>query len=118
MAKATFTNDYQTHVQTVFRCPLRTLDCEMTDDKGRKIGAVASRSTVDATYFPAHSEKWHTYSRYAPGRYFAASVQQTRNGVSYGASQDRVLFETEAERDAWVEKRFSDILKATAKKFG
>lgn len=115
MAKATHNSSiHMTSVKEVVRRPPYSLETGLVDDKGRRVGGLATRGTVDAVEGPINR---HTSFRgLAPGRYFWACVQVTRDGKAYGASQDAAFFTTEAERDAYVEQRFDAVQKSAEKK--
>lgn len=76
------------------------------DSKNREIGSLVKIGEVEV-YERERQDKWECGYSYKPGRYFTAWVQAARDGKSYGASQSGEWFTTEAERDAYVERRLA-----------
>jgi hypothetical protein len=85
------------------------------DSAGREYGMASLCWEVDVTEQVEKTGVYYT-SFDAPGHYFAASTQATRDGKSYGASQDSRYFKTEEEREAYLVRRKADSLKAAEKK--
>jgi hypothetical protein len=68
----------------------------LVDAKGRAIGAVWR--IVPVTFEPIETEAFGWYG-HAPGHYYAAHVQPTRDGKPFGATQpDRMCSALEAAR--------------------
>jgi hypothetical protein len=88
------------------------------DRFGREIGAEAL-ITRHATRPP---EQWSETSGeigyLAPGVYFHARVQSTRDGARYGAAQSGETFATLAEAEAYRARRLAASRKAAARKAG
>lgn len=82
---------------------IEIVDFGVKDRRGRVVGARVV--TAVHVYTPASpTETGWTYCT-APGTYWYASVQVTRNGKTYGALQPEKLFPTADARDAWVQAR-------------
>lgn len=79
---------------------------DMRDAQGRQLGARAIRFT--ALLAPQTEAHGAHYLR-EPGTYFVAECFTTRNGSRFGACQPDRFFKTEAERDAYIARRFADI---------
>jgi hypothetical protein len=86
-----------------------------SDDKGRRLGVLVS--TLVATYTEKPEDAQGGWTQ-APGTYFVANVQTTRNGQCFGAGQCNKEFATVAERDAFVARRIEEARARYAKKFG
>lgn len=100
---------------TTFRNPPRSLRTGIADAKGREVTAECTRGKCEAIEGP--KEKWSTNGSGLPsGTYYWASVQIGRDGYAFGGGSDTAYFETEAERDAYVEKRFDKIIADAEKK--
>jgi hypothetical protein len=82
-----------------------------TDAKGRVIGVIIETAMV---VFEDNERNDGGYN-FAPGVYFYACVQASRDGVSFGASQYGEHFKSEEERTAYVSKRLSASRKAAQK---
>jgi hypothetical protein len=78
----------------------RTFD--NVDAKGRKHGIRVI--TWDAV-FVAQDDQQASYWTKAPGFYYAACIEATKNGTQFGAGQPAQFFATVAERDAAIAKR-------------
>ena len=91
----------------------------LQDSKGREIGGYAVCGWVE--YAPLTAEDmapkygYSCYSR-APGIYYTARVQPTRDGQSFGASQELRHFNTEVERNTYVAKAMAASSKRYAAK--
>jgi hypothetical protein len=88
----------------------------LTDERGREIGALAVTFECDYITRDDEADKFRACFRIAPGHYFEAYVHATRNEKAFGASQRTMIFQTAAERDAYVTKRLENSRKAAAKK--
>lgn len=89
------------------------MDGGFYDAKGREFGL--NVSTWEAEYAPQDEGKPWGFS-HAPGRYFVACCQASRNGENYGASQGDAHFKTRQERDLYICRRLADSLKQAEKK--
>jgi len=88
------------------------VDLGLLDEKGRAIGLRVSRYRVTYRNPPQAGESGRIGCWYIVPEgfeldvtYWAVNCQVTRNGRSYGASQPRQLFKSEAEREAFIAKR-------------
>jgi hypothetical protein len=86
------------------------------DTKGREVGVVVRTWEVVATEVPNTNTCWHNHIKEV-GEYFAVSIQSTRNGKGYGASQPDSYFKTQAEADVAIEKRIKSTRARYAKQF-
>lgn len=79
------------------------------DAKGRKMGAEVMTNTREAVEGegPCVIE---------PGIWFVAVVQATKDGEEWGASQGAKFFRTEVERQAFIDRRVSDMRKKSESK--
>ena len=112
------------------------------DGKGRKLGLSVRKSTLAVQYGPVAHVSWSRalpsgrlvecadlYTEgelaYSPagaggfgrqvGLYYTASCHATRAGQTFGACQPERLFDSAAERDAYVAKRLADSRKRAPK---
>jgi len=86
------------------------------DRAGREIGcSVSSGEQRMEEYVPEGMGGWSTM---APGLYFYACVQATRDWYNYGASQMLKHFTTVEGRDAYIDKRVAASKKAAEKRAG
>jgi hypothetical protein len=108
-----------THMKTIISHRTDATACHhafgFLDSAGREIGMVALCWEVDVVEATDESGLHYT-SFEAPGHYFAASVQSTRDGQSGGAAQPNHYFKTAEDRDAYLERRRLDSQKAAEKK--
>lgn len=86
------------------------------DQKGREIGMVVERCVE--TFKQASIDNGRAYWCVDPGKYFTVTAQVARNGERYGAGQSEARFLTEAEREAYIQKRIQKAIKDNSKKFG
>jgi len=79
------------------------VDFGVLDSRGRLIGAHIYFFEIDFIKVP---EDWkHVYYVHMlPGHYLGARMQATRDGKSFGSSQNDSYFHTEEERNAAVAK--------------
>lgn len=119
-----------------------TVDSETTitgfgqlDGKGRELGLSVRKSTLAVQYGPVAHVSW-LHGRlecpdlftqdglaYSPvqgwrqpiGLYYVAECHATRAGQTFGACQPERLFDSAAERDAYVAKRLADSRKRAPK---
>ena len=94
------------------------VDFGINDQKGRRIGACVRLFEMDLVEIP--EEKLHSW-RYGifampPGHYLCVRTQATRNGESYGATQEPRYFHTEEEQEAAVARYLSDAKKRAARR--
>lgn len=87
-------------------------DFGFLDKRGRKIGAIVTRATLD--YVPAPEGAYSGYSK-APGTYQGMLVQATRDGKSFGACQSWTSFDTVSEREKAITKYLASAKKRAAK---
>ncbi len=80
------------------------------DGRGREFGVIVSLN--EASFTPTTGRVGY---KIEPGYYYTANVMTARNGVPFGASNPEQYFTDEASRQAWVDKRVSDIRQRTAK---
>lgn len=85
------------------------------DAKGRKMGALIQTFT---STFEAKDAGATWGSTRAPGSYFGAWVQASKDGKHWGSSQAERYFPTAAERDAFVARRLRDMEKSALKQGG
>lgn len=81
-------------------------DFDLTDKRKRRIGATVTRwqEAFDAGSDDQAGD-WHTDRNIKIGQpYHCIRVQATRDGISYGACQSTLRFETKEEADAYVAK--------------
>lgn len=93
--------------------PLKIVDFELRDKKGRRVGAQVVL-TVE-TLAPA-PEGEYGYTQ-PPGTYFCFRPSATRNGKPFGAIQTKRFFATFEERDAEVKRYFDAAVKRAYKQF-
>lgn len=76
-----------------------------TDGKGRKIGFMVIRRTIEYTA-PPEGERVYTLLSFERGYglFHTVEVQMTKNGKPFGASQRTEIFNTEAEAEAHTVK--------------
>ena len=104
----------KTTLKSTFNENTNHFDFGSVDSKGRKIGANINIVTVE--YVPlVEGEIHHWYScNRAAGVYFTFRPQLTKNGVAFGASQDRRYFNTDAERQEAIEAYLASAKKRHA----
>lgn len=74
------------------------------DNKGREIGMMVLVAKITLVPNPNPKDLNGTYSL-AVGDWFCVYAQATRDSVRYGACQAHKYFKTQAEVDAYIEKR-------------
>lgn len=79
------------------------------DAKGRKMGTLVTQFECDFVEVTETSNRGY-YTR-APGKYFAALIQASKDGKSWGSSQRTQYFATSKERDTAVSKRLAKAAK-------
>ena len=101
------------YTKPVNRCndALCTESLQIVDERGRLIGLRIATWESDMVQ---HDEAWG--STIAPGHWFFANVQSTRNGACFGASQYDQNFHSEEARRDWIEKRIRDTQRRYVKK--
>jgi len=92
----------------------RLVSFDVRDTKGRVIGAGITTFAQEFTDLPADPQPT-SWSTVPAGFYFCFTPQATRNGLPYGASQNRRRFSTAAERDQAVAEYLADARKRAAK---
>lgn len=116
MARVAFARNVHNTIRIEIACkPLYDLRTGFLDNRGRQITANAYRG--HCIHVEGPREQWVGTKALPVGEYYWASVQIGRNGQNYGPGCETAYFETEAERDAYVEKRFDKIMANAAKKF-
>jgi hypothetical protein len=85
-----------------------------SDSFGHEIGMMTCVWEVDVVEVYGAAISYHTGFS-APGHYFVAETQATRNGKAYGASQRNQYFKTGEARDAYLARRWADSRKAAKK---
>ena len=78
------------------------------DKAGRALGCIVSYTLATFEQIPDSARLFYNVK---PGRYFAWNGQVTRNGAEFGAIQPTHYCETEAERDAAVQKYIANAKK-------
>jgi hypothetical protein len=93
------------HVRTIDRDhSLELVALPALDERSRAVGVSVSRFV--SNYRPkTDADRSWTIGINAPGDWFGVRVQGTRDGRSFGASQARHYFRTEAEREGFVQAR-------------
>lgn len=91
-----------------------TVDFGLQDKRGRAIGCIVYRATVEYIAHP-DGDAARSWSTVDPGVYFSWTPQATRNGSSYGATQSANLCKTELEREQAIEKYLKAARKRAAK---
>lgn len=81
---------------------------DLSDPKGRAIGMLVQLFESEATPAEEGASSWHTL---APGFWYGAHCQVTRDGQRYGASPRTQYFKTTAERQAYIDRRCADARK-------
>jgi hypothetical protein len=81
----------------------------VVDAKGRVIGLRIDTREVDFVEVADGG----CYYRVAPGHYFSAKMQTTKDGKAYGATQPEHYFATAEERATAIVKRLSAAMKKT-----
>lgn len=114
MARIAFDRSNLTINTTTFRNPPRDLNTEIQDRLGRLVTAKAHCGKSVAACGP--SEKYGPNSALPVGEYYWANVHVGRDFKNYSAGSDTAYFDNEAERDAYVEKRFDKITADARKK--
>jgi len=71
------------------------VDFEVSDQRGRAIGALVDTRLVTFIALPADATNGY---RHPAGTFYALCIQATRNGRPYGAGQPHRYFANEAER--------------------
>ena len=85
-------------------------DFGSVDKKGRKVGAFIHTSTQEFVPFVEGDNGWYFNHRDA-GTYFTFKPHLSKNGVAFGACQDRKYFKTEAERQEAIEAYLANAKK-------
>lgn len=75
------------------------------DAKGRVLGVMVKTWECDAVEGPAPEEGYQSGHNLAPGAYFCARIQATKNGKPWGATQPTQYFTTQDERRKAIVKR-------------
>jgi len=88
-------------------------DFGSVDKKGRKIGAFIHTSTQEYVPYVEGDNCWYFTHRDA-GNYFTFKPHLSKNGVTFGACQDRRYFKTEAERQEAIETYLANAKKRHA----
>lgn len=78
-------------------------DFGVTDGKGRKVGAMVFKSTLEVET-EEQASRWQV----VPGTYYTFLPSATRDGFNYGASQSLRLFDSETKLHFAVEAYFRD----------
>jgi hypothetical protein len=91
------------------------IDLKLVDEKGRAIGLLLIRREVDM--IDISDENPNGYWNIAPGRYVEYSVQPTRNGITYGATQISKRIDP-AKADVAIAKALDASMKRYVKKYG
>lgn len=87
-------------------------DFNVCDSRGRLIGAVIYYREIELVEAAPETRSWYNHPA---GYWYTATMQATRDGKPYGASQTRRWFATEAEREAAVNKYLADARKRVEK---
>lgn len=87
-------------------------DFFLSDAKGRRIGARIWLAVATSVEIADDSRGW---SNLPPGVYFAWCPHATRNGNTYGATQEYRYCKTEDERAQAIAKYLADARKRAAK---
>jgi hypothetical protein len=107
--KTDVTNDYSNEVRTFIDFPQR-------DEKGRRCGVVIVKWSALVYEVPETAGSY--WSTLEPGTYIRVVVMSTRNRQGFGASQGAPFFKTEAEAQAYIDKRVRGTEKRYAQKYG
>lgn len=78
------------------------------DAKGRAHGLILKTFEVDFVEVQVDAKSFYSIK---PGHYFAASMQSSKDGKAFGASQKTQYFKTREERTAEIIKRLGSMLK-------
>lgn len=102
-----------TNSRTVHREPAQHVDFGMTDERGRAVGFVVHRWTLETTPAPAGQVSGGLRE---PGTWFVVGTCPTRNGKEFGASTRLGEYRTADERDREAARRTEAARKRYAKK--
>lgn len=86
----------------------------VADEKGRTIGVEVITTEFDFV----EVEGDYGYTLTSGAHKFFGNVMMTRGGKTFGASQRSSMFDTAAERDAYVARRIAASKKNALKKYG
>jgi len=90
------------------------IDLGLIDARGRAIGLYVRTSVVRVVAVPER-ETSGNYAFTTAGTYFGVYCQVTRNGDTFGATRDTVLFTESSETVAYVKERIAAAVKRYVK---
>jgi hypothetical protein len=111
------TGTIRTKKISTVREALERVDFCALDNKGRKVGALIIRETeIYEEMSNAEFKATFMASLVRPGTWYTYSVQTTRDGFLFGATQPTHYFASVEERDIAIHAHLARSMKSAAKK--